>query len=207
MSLKTWDSSSSTSGGPPDEQELVLQAQAGDLVAFEKLYARYNDRICRYLSRMVGNDGVGCELAQDTFIKAWEALRKLRDPSSFKSWLYRIATNLAYTHIQQEKQRKFIPWKEGHQELSDLIMDGPEQRVEETELLRHALVRIAPMYRACLVLYVIEELPQRQIADILKMKESSVSQYVSRGKEALRQNYHQLVDEQVASARGGKDHR
>ena len=87
--------------------------------------------------------------------------------------------------------------QEFRKEMEQLSVDGPEERVEETELLKLALVRITPMYRACLVLYVIEELPQRQIANILKMKESSVSQYVSRGKEALRQIYRQLLEEQV----------
>jgi RNA polymerase sigma-70 factor, ECF subfamily len=52
--------------------------------------------ICRYLIHMVGNDGIGCELTQETFMKAWEMLLTLRDPARFAVWLYRIATNRAY---------------------------------------------------------------------------------------------------------------
>jgi hypothetical protein len=73
-SLTTWEPSSSTSGGPPDiDEELVHLAQAGDDVAFEKLYVHYHDRICCSLSHMLGDERAGWELAQETFCKAWEA--------------------------------------------------------------------------------------------------------------------------------------
>ena len=91
-----YETPSSESVNTPDECNLVLRAQSGDQLAFEALYERYNDQICRYLSRLIGNDGVGCELTQEVFLEAWEALISLRDPSRFASWLYRIATNRAY---------------------------------------------------------------------------------------------------------------
>src|SRR6266571_1986043 len=83
MSSWTRDISSSGSEDCSEECNLVVRAQGGDQVAFEVLYERYNDRICRYLIRMVGNDGVGCELTQETFLKAWEALSGLRAPARF----------------------------------------------------------------------------------------------------------------------------
>src|SRR5215469_2702786 len=95
-----------------DERELVLRAQRGDQLAFEKLYERYNDRISRYLIRMVGDDGTGCELTQETFLKAWEALLSLRDPSRFASWLYRIATTKAYNYQNHARLIRTIPWEE-----------------------------------------------------------------------------------------------
>ena len=177
-----------------------MRAQGGDQVAFEALYERYNDRLCRYLIRMVGNDGVGCELTQETFLKAWDALPGLRAPERFASWLYRIATNHAYNHQNRAKKVQTTPldiYLEGEERLS---VSGPEAQVEETEMLKLALARVSSTYRPCLILYVIEELPQRRIADLLKIKESSVSKYVSRGKEELRQIYHRLTREQNASA-------
>jgi len=80
--------------------------------------------------------------------------------------------------------------------MEKLSVAGPEEQVEETELLRLALARVSPTYRPCLILYVVEELPQRKIADLLKIKESCVSKYVSRGKEELRQIYHRLAKDQ-----------
>jgi RNA polymerase sigma-70 factor, ECF subfamily len=190
-----------------DECNLVLRAQSGDQLAFEVLYERYNDRICRYLSRMIGNDGVGCELTQEVFLKAWEALMSLRDPSRFASWLYRIATNRAYNYQQHAKLLHLIPWEEYamREETSSIV--GPEERFEETELLKLALARVSPTYRPCLVLYVVEEYSQRQIAEVLHIKESNIGRYVSRGKEELRQIYRRLANESETSIRGGKQGR
>jgi RNA polymerase sigma-70 factor (ECF subfamily) len=204
MEYETPDTPSSESVSRPDECNLVLRAQGGDQLAFEVLYERYNDRICRYLSRMIGNDGIGCELTQEVFLKAWEALLGLRDPSRFASWLYRIATNRAYNYQQHSKLLHMIPWEEYAMKEEILSIAGPEEQVEEAELLKLALARVSPTYRPCLILYVVEEYSQRQIADLLQMKESSIGRYVSRGKEELRQIYRRLENETELSIRGGK---
>lgn len=197
------------SGAPrdiPDECTLVIQAQEGEQPAFEVLFERYNDRICRYMSRMVGDDGIGCELTQEVFLKAWEALPGLRDPSRFASWLYRIATNRAYNYQQHARLLHLIPWEEYAMktEAGNNSIAGPEEQVEEAELLKLALARVSPTYRPCLILYVVEEYSQRQIAELLQIKEASIGRYVSRGKEELRQFYWRLTDESELSIRGGK---
>ncbi len=204
MEYETQDAHLSESGSPPDEHSLVLRAQGGDQLAFEVLYERYNDRICRYLSRMVGNDGIGCELTQEVFLKAWEALPGLRDPSRFAGWLYRITTNLAYNYQQHAKLLHMIPWEEYAMREETHSIAGPEEQVEEAELLKLALARVSPTYRPCLILYVVEGLSQRQVAELLHVKESCIGRYVSRGKEELRQIYRRLANEQIASTRGGR---
>ena len=204
MAYKSGDTPSSKSGTFPDERKLVIRAQEGDQLAFEVLYERYNDRICRYLNRMLGDDGVGCELTQEVFLKAWEALLGLRDPSRFASWLYRIATNRAYNYQQHEKLLQVIPWEEYALREETYSIAGPEEQVEEIELLKLALARVSPTYRPCLILYVVEGLSQRQVAELLHLKESCIGRYVSRGKEELRQIYCRLANESELSIRGGK---
>ena len=198
------DTPSSTSECPSDERILVLRAKDGDQSAFEILYERYNDRICRYLTRMTGDDGVGCELTQEVFLKAWESLLSLRNPARFASWLYRIATNRAYNYQEHAKLLHTIPWEEYAARTQAPSLAGPEGQVEESELLKLALARVSPTYRPCLILYVVEEYSQRQIAELLQIKESSIGRYVSRGKEELRQMYLRLTNESGASTRGGK---
>jgi RNA polymerase sigma-70 factor (ECF subfamily) len=80
--------------------------------------------------------------------------------------------------------------------MDALSVAGPEEGIGEAELLKLALAQVPRTYRECLILYEIEELPQRQIAELVNIKEASVSKYVSRGKEKLRQVYYQLVREQ-----------
>lgn len=204
MEYGTQDTTSSGSVSPPDELTLVLRARDGDQLAFEVLYKRYNDRICRYLTRLIGDDGAGFELTQEVFLKAWEALLSLRDPSRFASWLYRIATNRAFNYQQRAKLLHFVPLEEYAMRAEGAYIEGPEQQVEETELLKLALSRVSPTYRPCLILYVVEEYSQRQIAQLLQIKESSIGKYVSRGKEELRQIYRRLATERVSAITGGK---
>ncbi len=204
MARETRDPDSPEQGSSPEECNLVVRAQGGDMLAFEVLYERYNDRICRYLTRMIGNDGIGCELTQEVFLKAWEALLSLRDPSRFAGWLYRIATNRAYNYQQHAKLLHTIPWEEYGRGAETPSIAGPEEQVEETELLKLALARVSPTYRPCLILYVVEELSQRKIAELLQIKENSVGKYVSRGKEELRQIYRRLANEQATSTKGGR---
>src|SRR5260370_18080998 len=169
MSYWTRDASSSEVNACSEECNLVIRAQGGDQMAFEVLYERYNDRICHYLMRMVGNDGVGCELTQETFLKVWEGLPGLREPARFTGWLYRIATNCAYNHQHKARHISIVPWDAYIEREEGLSVSGPEEQVEETELPKLALSRASSTYRPCPILYVVERLPQRKVADLLKI--------------------------------------
>jgi RNA polymerase sigma-70 factor (ECF subfamily) len=206
MSYRIGDPPASEDGRFPDERDLVLRAQGGDQLAFEKLYERYNDRISRYLFRMVGDDGVSSELTQETFLKAWEALLSLREPERFANWLYRIATNRAYNYQNHAKLIHTIRWEEYAERAASLNTSGQDRQIEEiaeTELMKLVLARVSPTYRPCFILYVIEKLPQRQIADLLGIKLTSVAKYVSRGKEEFRQIYYHMMNE-IHEKEGGK---
>jgi RNA polymerase sigma-70 factor (ECF subfamily) len=186
---------------PLDEAELVVRAQQGDQWAFEELYKKYHYQILLYLTRMVGNDDVGDDLTQDTFLKAWESLLALRKASCFKSWLYRIATNIAFAYQNRVKKAKIILFDDYGEKDTALIINESEDMISETEILRQALTQVNPTYRSCLILSVVEGLSQQEIADILKMKVNNVSKYVSRGKEDLRQVYHRLLNGQNSPKR------
>jgi RNA polymerase sigma-70 factor (ECF subfamily) len=190
-----------------DEYSLVTRAQQGDETSFEQLYRCYLDKITRYLIRIVGNnDAIGCELAQETFLTAWQSLSGLRDPLHFSSWLYRIATNKAYNHQNRMKLIAMLPLEEYNNSSEDEPgIAGPEGQIEEADLLQTALAHVPIVYRSCLILYVIEEMPQRQIAEILHLKESCVSKYISRGKEALRRSYLQLAGESLLTHEGKRN--
>lgn len=179
---------------------LVMRAQDGSLPAFEMLYARFNNQITTYLSRMVGNDGVGCELTQEAFLKAWSGLPQLRNPELFVRWLYRIALNCARDYQKRQKHVQLVAFDDANSDDDALYVAGPEEGVEKAELLQIALSQVSPLHRACLILYVIEDVPQRQIAARLNIKEASVSTYVSRGKEELRQIYYRQLTGNHAKA-------
>ena len=173
--------------------EVVRDAQSGSMSAFDTLFRYYNARICTYLTRMVGNDEEGHDLAQETFIKVWRALPGMHDEARFETWLYRIATNTA---IDQLRRRKFRwPLRKNHEaeDTSERTgMAGPEEQVEEAELVKLALAQLSPQYRACLLLQHVAGFTQREIAQSLNLSEKSISIYVGRGSEQFRQAYERL---------------
>src|SRR5579859_3526924 len=150
------DSSLSTEDDALHEQDIIAQAQRGDEQAFKKIYERHFDSIALYLTRMVGNDESGSELAQDTFLKAWRAFPTLRQTEAFVSWLYRIATHVAYDYQRHKKHFSFSSYDEHPTLLTLSSLEGPEEQIVAQEMLRLALARITFKYRACLVLYHIQ---------------------------------------------------
>jgi RNA polymerase sigma-70 factor (ECF subfamily) len=173
--------------------EVVRDAQAGSIPAFNALFQHYNARICTYLARMVGNDEEGRDLAQETFIKAWRGLPGMKDQSQFETWLYRIATNTALDYLRRRKFR-WLLWKHSEADATAKCMNiaGPERQVEEAELIKLTLAQLSPQYRACLLLQHVAGLTQREIARTLNISEKSVSIYVGRGREQFRQAYERL---------------
>lgn len=183
--------------------ETVEQARAGELEAFDKLFASYNTRICTYLARMVGNDEEGRDLAQETFLKAWSTLPEMRDASRFAPWLYRIATNVAIDYLRTQKLRRWLPWphtdKDGQEPRSLQVLDQTT-RIAEAEHVRQSLASVTPKYRACLLLQIEGGFAQREIATLLHLSEKSISIYVQRGCEQFRRAYESLAPEKSTTA-------
>jgi RNA polymerase sigma-70 factor (ECF subfamily) len=98
--------------GPPDDSsaqamdmhdERLRRAREGDGSAFSELVRDLQVPLCSYLARMMGNDELGRDLMQETLIRAWTNLPELRADQHFKAWLYRIATNLARSHLRRTR--------------------------------------------------------------------------------------------------------
>ncbi len=174
-----------------DIAEDVKLARYGDEPAFTRLFHQYNAPICVYLACLVGNAEVGSDLAQETFIRAWKGLPGLTDELHFKSWLYRIATNLAHSYMRHERLVRWLPWHEqsNQGESPSTWIEGPEMQADEVECVRRVLAQLGPQARSCLLLQLYAGFSQREIATALNISEKSVSAYVSRGREQFRRLY------------------
>jgi RNA polymerase sigma-70 factor, ECF subfamily len=177
---------------------LVEQAQQGDTSAFDVLYRHFYLPIRRYLGHLVGDAEEGCDLAQETFLKAWQNLPGIRGASRFDTWLYRIATNTALDHLRRRKFR-WPRWKQNDTLPLNVYVPGPEERVGEVEHIQQALAQVSLKYRCCLLLQLVACLSQREIASSLHISEKSVSIYVSRGSEQFRLAYQRLLQENEES--------
>jgi RNA polymerase sigma-70 factor (ECF subfamily) len=195
MSDETTDEGENTSLASPEpepcetpEETLVEWARRGDHQAFASLFETYNARICTYLARLVGNDELGRDLAQDTFIAAWRALPQILGELRFGPWLYRIATNTARSSLRRARLLSWLPFG-----LENVIAQQapsaepePGARLAEAERIKLALATLTPQCRICLLMQVEGGFSQREIAAALGIGEKSVSAYVSRGREQFR---------------------
>jgi RNA polymerase sigma-70 factor, ECF subfamily len=185
----------------PGLARVVELARAGDSLAFHDLFQQYNGQVCTYLARLVGNDEVGRDLAQETFIRAWKSLPEIRSNAHFKPWLFRIATNIAISHLRHARLVRWLPWQEDNSDSAptrlELSVDSPEERTSETECVQHVLAQLAPQSRTCLLLQLVAGFSQREIAESLGISEKSVSAYVSRGREQFRRVYSRMKGAEV----------
>jgi RNA polymerase sigma-70 factor (ECF subfamily) len=93
----------------PDDAALVRAVQAGDAGAFEALLARYRGGVDRHLLAMVRDPGAAGDLGQDVFLRVWTRAEQWDGRGSFRSWLFRIATNLALNHLRSVRRRRECP--------------------------------------------------------------------------------------------------
>lgn len=109
---------------------LVTLAQAGDERAYEMLVIKYQRRIERLVGRMVRDVDIVQDIAQETFIRAWRALRNFRGDAQFYTWLYRIAVNSAKKHLMDVKRDPII---------TEAALRGAEGDDDETSYADHPL--------------------------------------------------------------------
>lgn len=160
-----------------EEMELVDRARKGDLTAYDDLVKRYQERIYATIYHMTSNHEDANDLAQDAFIKAFQALKSFKGGSSFYTWVYRIAVNKTINFLKQRKNRSQLSLDdldfnaEHDPDLVALISDKtPRREVNLTELqekLNIALQKLSEAHRMVVVLHDVQGLSHEEIAKIM----------------------------------------
>ena len=174
----------SDTGGP--ESELIFLAQRGDHTAFGVLVRRYQDRIYRHLRNLTGSREEALELAQEVFIKAWQALPAWRPDAQFHTWVYRIASNAALDVLRRRKAVRFVPLDDDYDAPAD--QPGPEAQLQGRQGLRRldaALARLPPEQREIVLLREVEGLSYDELATALGIDNGTVKSRLSRARAAL----------------------
>jgi RNA polymerase sigma-70 factor (ECF subfamily) len=159
------------------EGDLVRLARQGDLNAYDELVRRYQERIYATIYHMTSNHEDANDLAQESFIKAYQALKSFKGGSSFYTWLYRIAVNKTINFLKQRKNRHHFSLNdldfnaENDPDLVALVSDKtPLRNVGLTELqkkLNEALHKLSEPHRMVVVLHDVQGMSHEEIADIM----------------------------------------
>jgi len=162
---------------PLEESDLVQRAKRGDIAAYDDLVRRYQERIYATVYHMTANHEDANDLAQETFIKGYQALKSFKGDSSFYTWVYRIAVNKTINFLKQRKNRTYLNLNdldfnaEHDPDLVALISDKTPRRdaslSELQEKLNAAMLKLSPVHRLVVTLHDVQGLSHEEIGKIM----------------------------------------
>jgi RNA polymerase sigma factor (sigma-70 family) len=185
-----------------EETKLLQASLAGDRDAFESIVEKYQSTICAITFSGTGRLEVSEELAQETFVNAWEHLHQLRDLKGFRFWLYSIARHALCNY---HRRKKPVPLDPDLEEIT--TQDPPEilMRQEEQMMLEQAIMRLPVKYREPLVLFCRQQQSIRQVAAVLELSEATVRTRLHRARKLLREQVAERLEQVLKETGPRKD--
>ncbi len=183
------------------DEELVRRVQGGQLSAYNLLVVKYQHRIINVAQKFVSDYADASDIAQETFIKAYKALPNFRGESSFYTWLYRIATNVAKTYLENiQKQRSQVDIDAEDFESKDtngVMTDAttPDRILESEELKRvilKALNELPPELKEAFTLREVEGLSYEEISDRVQVPIGTVRSRIFRARQYIESKMQQF---------------
>lgn len=181
------------------DQEVVLLARAGREAAYRELVRRYERPVFALVYRMVRDRELAEDLAQETFVKALNAIESYRPEFKFSSWIFKIANNAAIDHLRRRELDTLSLDGSPHAETPEAMQatalqigarqESPLDAVEAKELggaIEAAIGGLRPEYRSCILLRHVEGRAYEEIAEILDLPLGTVKTYIHRARNELR---------------------
>lgn len=174
------------------DEQLIQQTLSGDRSAFDELVRRHQDRLVHSLEHAFGSRDDALDVAQQALVLAWRKLESFRQESSFYSWLYRIARNVAISRARRHRHPSTsldqLRDAAGFQAADPHAAAAPEQPLETREqiqVVREALARVSEEFRQPLVLKEIDGFSYEEIAAILDIPLGTVRSRIFRARQEL----------------------
>lgn len=185
VALKAAAAEPATAQSPVDDRTLVRQSQEGDLLAFDELIRRYQERIYATVYHMTSNHEDANDLTQETFVKAYKALSSFKGDSGFFTWVYRIAVNKTINFLKQRKNRhngyslNDLDFNAEHDpDLVALISEKNPRRdmnlAELQEKLNEAMQKLSDVHRLVVTLHDVQGLSHEEIGKIMDCNPGTV---------------------------------
>jgi RNA polymerase sigma-70 factor (ECF subfamily) len=181
--------------------ELMLRVRRGDTESFDLLLRRHRAPLVNYLSRMLRDCALAEDLAQEVFLRVYQARHRYQAEARFTTWLYRIATNLALNAIRDRRSSALRTEPTNQDDLGEAgIIDlhpTVEQQLMQSDrerLIRQAIEGLPENQRAAVILHKYQDVDYQQIAKILGVSVSAVKSLLFRAYESLRARLEPLFD-------------
>jgi len=182
---------------PDSDAAVMLRAAAGDESGFNFLAKKYHRAMIHFLYRMVQNQAVAEELAQEVFLRVYRSRESYRAEAKFSTWLYRIASNLAVNHARDtrnERTAQTVCLDQPDTETGmtpEVAADEPsvEERLlreERMKAIRAHVMALPERQRMAVVMHKYQGMDYRQIGEVLKLSESATKSLLFRAYQTLR---------------------
>jgi RNA polymerase sigma-70 factor (ECF subfamily) len=182
------------------DAELMLRVREGDETSFALLLEKHRNSVIHFLYRMVQNQAIAEELAQEVFLRVYRSRESYEPTAKFTTWLFRITTHLALNYVRDRRNDKL------HDSIDERVEDGAsrqlpdrEENVEERMLrnarldeIRQAIDELPEKQRGAVLMHKYQEMEYSQIAAVLGCSESAVKSLLFRAYESLRSRLRQF---------------
>jgi RNA polymerase sigma-70 factor (ECF subfamily) len=181
-----------------DDAAIMLELRAGNMAGFDYLIQKYRKPIVHYMYRMVRNQAVAEELAQEVFLRVYRSRETYRAEARFSTWLYRIATNLGVNHARDTRQERsastiYLDEVDSETGTTPDVADstpGAEAnllRRERLDAIRQHVLALPERQRIAVLMHKYEGMDYKQIGDVLKLSESATKSLLFRAYQTLRE--------------------
>ena len=187
-----------------DDATIMLELRAGNMAGFDYLIQKYRKPIIHFMYRMVHNQAVAEELAQEVFLRVYRSRETYRAEARFSTWLYRIATNLGVNHARDtrhERAASTIYLDEADAETGttpDVADTTPSAeanllRRERLNAIRQHVLALPERQRMAVLMHKYEGMDYKEIGDVLKLSESATKSLLFRAYQTLREKLKDFI--------------
>jgi len=175
-----------------DDMQLIVSSKQGDQDAFAQLVQRYQRHVFNLVFRMLQQYEEACEITQETFLAAWQALPSFRGDARFTTWLYRIAYNCSLKQLDQRKRDKALQAAlQAEQALehvdNDKRADAQLEAHDRQAFIQELLSKLPAKYRIVLILRHLQDMTYEEMAEILTVPIGTIKTHLFRARNLLKE--------------------
>ncbi len=186
------------------ELEKISLIAAGDRLLFKQLYDEYNKRVYNTALSVLQRSEEAEEITQDVFIELHKSAHKFKGESSIGTWIYRITINKSLDQLRHRKRKKRAAFLVNlFSDSNQPVIQPPDfahpgvllENKEKAQILFKAIELLAPQQKAAFILSQVEELPQKEIAEIMNLSQKAVESLIQRAKANLKKDLVKIYPE------------
>jgi RNA polymerase sigma-70 factor (ECF subfamily) len=187
-----------------EDSAIMLELRAGNMAGFDFLIHKYRKPIINFMYRMVHNQAVAEELAQEVFLRVYRSRETYRAEARFSTWLYRIATNLGVNHARDTRHERhastiYLDEVDSETGTTHDVADstpGAESNLlnrERLNAIRQHVLALPERQRMAVLMHKYEGMDYKQIGDVLKLSESATKSLLFRAYQTLREKLKEFI--------------